>query len=356
MLLELLPRRRRSTLFALLAPVIAIVLAALTSGVLFALTGKPALAALHALLIEPFQTWGSFSEVLLKMGPLLLIAQGLAIGFRAQIFNIGAEGQFILGAICASALPIWFPGSTSPLLWPAMMLMGALGGAAWAAIAAFWRVRLNANEILVTLMLAFIAAQLLNWLLLGPWKDPAGFNFPQSVMFQYEAMLPTLLPGTRVNVSVLFALAATALAWVYMQRSFSGYQLLVGGMAPDAARYAGFSESRTVWIALLVGGFAAGLAGAAEVAGPIGQLQRSISTGYGYSAIIVAYLGGLHPLGIVFSSFLLAVISIGGDNAMVSAGLPVASVRLFQGLLLVFYLCGLTLIRYRIRLRRRVAA
>lgn len=355
MWLELIRRPEPSRRNLLLAPIIAIVLAAIVSAILFALTGKPALRALHSLLIEPFTSFASFSEVLLKMGPLLLIAQGLAIGFRAQVFNIGAEGQFILGAIFASAIPVYFPEATSLWLWPLMMVLGALGGAMWAALAAFWRVTTNASEILVTLMLGFVAIQLLNYLVLGPWKDPMGFNFPQTVLFQYEAMLPTLIPGTRVNVSFLFGIVATLLAWVYVRKSFSGYQLLVGGLAPEAASYAGFSEKRAIWISLVVGGLCAGLAGAAEVAGPVGQLQRSISTGYGFAAIIVAYLGGLNPIGMIFSAFFLSVIYIGGDNAMVSADLPNASVRVFQGLVLIFYLAALTWIRYRPQWRRKVA-
>lgn len=338
---------------AVLAPFVALALALATSAALFAAIGVSPGAALKALLVEPFNGWASLSEVLLKMTPLLLIAQGLAIGFRAKVFNIGAEGQLILGAIFASAIPVWNPVAEGIWVWPAMMVLGMLGGMVWAGIAAFWRARLNANEILVTLMLSLVAAQVLNYLLLGPWKDPAGFNFPQTVMFPWDAMLPTLFEGTRVNVSLIFALVATGLAWVVMQRSFPGYKLLVGGLAPRAAAYAGFAESRAVWAALLIGGAAAGLAGAAEVAGPLGQLQRSVSTGYGYAAIIVAYLGGLHPLGILVSSFVMAVLYIGGDSAMVSAGLPAAAVRTVQGLLLVFYLGGLTFIRYRL-VRRAV--
>lgn len=338
---------------AVLAPFVALALALATSAALFAAIGVSPGAALKALLFEPFSGWASLSEVLLKMTPLLLIAQGLAIGFRAKVFNIGAEGQLILGAIFASAIPVWNPMAEGIWVWPAMMVLGMFGGMVWAGIAAFWRARLNANEILVTLMLSLVAAQALNYLLLGPWKDPAGFNFPQTVMFPWDAMLPTLFEGTRVNLSLIFALVATGLAWVVMQRSFPGYKLLVGGLAPRAAAYAGFAESRAVWAALLIGGAAAGLAGAAEVAGPLGQLQRSVSTGYGYAAIIVAYLGGLHPLGILVSSFVMAVLYIGGDSAMVSAGLPAAAVRTVQGLLLVFYLGGLTFIRYRL-VRRAV--
>ncbi len=285
--------------------------------------------------------------MLLKTGPLLLIAQGPAIGYRAKVFNIGAEGQFVLGAIFASSIPVWFPIAQGPWIWPALLLLGALGGALWAAITAFWRVRFNASEILVSLMLSFVAIQILNYLLLGLWKDPYGFNFPQSVMFQTDAILPILIPGTRVNVSLLVALALSGAAFLFMQRSFLGYKLQVGGLAPRAASYAGFSEGRAIWLSLLIGGLAAGLAGAAEVAGPVGQLQRSISTGYGYTAIIVAYLGGLHPLGILAASFVMAAISIGGDNAMVSANLPLAIVRVFQGSFLLFYLCAVTFARYR---------
>ncbi len=333
----------------LASPLIALVLTMLSSLVLFAALGKPAGQALYSLLLEPFVGWYNFSEVLLKMGPLLLIAQGLAIGFRANVFNIGAEGQLIIGALAASALPVYFPEGTSPFMMPAMIVLGALGGAAWAGIAAGLRTRFNANEILVTLMLTLIATQVLNYLLLGPWKDPDGFNFPQTVTFPEAALLPLLLPGTRVNISILAALVVSALAYVMMRHRFSGYQLLVGGLAPRAASYAGFSEGRAVWTSLLLGGLAAGLAGAFEVAGPLGQLQRSVTTGYGYSAIIVAYLGGLNPLGIVVSAFLMAALFIGGDNAMVTADLPVAAVLVFQGLLLVFYLASLTFIRHRAR-------
>ncbi|MGV3549457.1 ABC transporter permease [Rhizobium sp.] len=351
-----LVRRERASLKAtLLAPVIALAIALTLNLALYVVMGRDPVAVTYAMLLEPFLSWASFSEVLLKMGPLLLIAQGLAIGFRAKVFNIGAEGQFILGAIFASAIPIWFPQATGQWIWPSMLISGAIGGALWAAITAFWRVRLNANEILVSLMLSLVAAQVLNYLLLGPWKDPAGFNFPQSVMFQYDAMIPIMIAGTRVNVSLILTLLLSVAAWIFIQRSFTGYKLQVGGLAPRAAGYAGFSEARAIWLSLLIGGFAAGLAGAAEVAGPIGQLQRSISTGYGYAAIIVAYLGGLHPIGIVISALFMAALYIGGDNAMVSADLPIAAVRVFQGSLLLAYLVAAAFVRYRLEWPRAAA-
>ncbi|MER8576057.1 ABC transporter permease [Mesorhizobium sp. M1338] len=347
----LVRREHVSLVAAMLAPVAALGMAIILNLGLYVLIGRDPATVLYAMLLEPFLSWASFAEVLLKAGPLLLIAQGLAIGFRAKVFNIGAEGQFILGAIFASAIPVWFPQASGQWIWPLMLLLGAVGGALWASITAFWRVRLNANEILVSLMLSLVAAQVLNYLLLGPWKDPAGFNFPQSVMFQNDAMVPTLIAGTRVNVSLLITLALSLAAWVFMQRSFMGYKLKVGGLAPRAAGYAGFSEARAIWLSLLIGGFVAGLAGAAEVAGPLGQLQRSISTGYGYAAIIVAYLGGLHPIGIIFSALFMAVLYIGGDNAMVSANLPIAAVRVFQGSLLLAYLVAVAFVRYRIEWR-----
>ncbi len=353
--LPALVRRERASLAAtVLAPLIAIAVTVILNLGLYRLMGKDPAAVMHAMLLEPFISWASFSEVLLKTGPLLFIAQGLAIGFRAKVFNIGAEGQFILGAIFASAIPIWYPQATGAWIWPSMLLLGAVGGALWASITAFWRARLNANEILVSLMLSLVAAQLLYYLLLGPWKDPNGFNFPQSVMFQYDAMIPALIAGTRVNVSLLLAVALSIAAWIFMQKSFMGYRLQVGGLAPRAASYAGFSEKRAIWLSLLIGGFAAGLAGAAEVAGPVGQLQRSIATGYGYAAIIVAYLGGLHPIGIMVSSLFMAALYIGGDNAMVSANLPVAAVRVFQGSLLLAYLVAATFVRYRLEWPRAV--
>lgn len=344
-----LVRRERASFGAtLLAPFAALAVAVLLNFALTVAMGRDPAAVFYAMLLEPFLSWASFSEVLLKTGPLLLIAQGLAIGFRAKVFNIGAEGQFILGAIFASAIPVWFPNAAGQWMWPVMLVLGALGGALWASLTAFWRVRLNANEILVSLMLSLVAAQFLNYLLLGPWKDPAGFNFPQSVMFQVDAMVPILIPGTRVNVSLLLAFAFSGAAWAFMQRSFAGFKLQVGGLAPRAASYAGFDERWAIWLSLLIGGFAAGLAGAAEVAGPLGQLQRSISTGYGYAGIIVAYLGGLHPVGIVFAALLMAALYIGGDNAMVSANLPVAAVRVFQGSLLLVYLVAMAFVRYRL--------
>lgn len=342
-------RTERARYGALLPPFVATVATVISSVVLLTFLDVAPGRALYFLYAAPFSSLFNFAEVILKMAPLLLIAQALAIGFRAKIWNIGAEGQLILGAIGGSLVPIWFNDSDSWLLLPGMMLLGGVFGMAWAGIAAALRARLNANEILVTLMLNSIALQLLYYLVSGPLRDPFGFNFPQSALFPDAAMLPILIEGTRANASILMALLATAVAWVFVTRSFPGFRLQVGGTAPDAARYAGFSEKQAIRLSLLIGGLAAGLAGVFEVAGPLGQLQRVVSPGYGFAAIIVAFLGGLNPLGILAAAFFMAVIYVGGDIAQTSADVPYAVNTVLQGLLLLFYLAARVFSDYRVR-------
>ncbi|MFK7892750.1 MAG: ABC transporter permease [Granulosicoccus sp.] len=348
---QLVPRTQPSLKATILVPVCAIVLTLIAGSIMFTVLGKSPLAAFHAFFIEPLSTRYGIGEVLLKAGPLLLIAQGLAIGFRARVWNIGAEGQLLLGAIVAGAIALQFESSDSPWLLPSMVLAGTLAGAAWAGIAAWLRTQYNANEILVTFMLSAVALQLLYYLVTGPLRDPMGLSFPQSALFSDAAMFEPLLSGTRVNTSLYLALIASIIAWIFVQRSLPGYKLLVGGLAPQAAGYAGFSEKRAVWLGLLIGGAAAGMAGVGEVAGPLGLLQRNISPGYGFAAIIVAFLGGLHPIGIVFAAFFMALIYVGGDMSLVSVGIPNASTTIFQGLLLVFYLACSLFINHRLQRR-----
>lgn len=346
--LRLEPRMEGAQGAAVAASVIAVLATLIAGAVLFSLVGRSLSAVLYSFFIQPFASWNGIGEILLKAGPLLLIAQGLAVGYRAQVWNIGAEGQLIVGAIAASVLAIGFDGTASPLLLPAMMLVGGLAGAAWAGMAALLRTRFNANEILTTFMLSSIALQLLYYLVSGPMRDPMGMNFPQSILFGDAALFGPLIAGTRANTSLLIGCTAAIIAWAFMERSIYGFRLVVGGLSPGAARYAGFSEARSVWIGLLVGGACAGLAGVGEVAGPLGMLQRNLSPGYGFAAIMVAFLGGLHPIGIVFAALLMALIYVGGDFALVSAGLPNATVTIFQGLLLIFYLASSILISYRV--------
>jgi general nucleoside transport system permease protein len=348
-------RTERSKLAIVGVSIFAVAATFAVAVVLLAILGKSPLRVGDAFFVQPLSSVNGLSEIVLKTGPLLLIAQGLAVGYRADVWNIGAEGQLIVGGIAAGAIALACQNSNSVLILPAMIIVGGLAGAAWAAIAAFLRVRCNASEILTTFMLSGVALQLLYYLVTGPLRDPAGLNFPQSATFNDAALFGTLIPGTRANTSVLMGIAATIIAYVFMERSVHGFRLVVSGLAPNAARYAGFSESRAVWVGLLAGGACAGLAGVGEVAGPIGMLQRVLSPGYGFAAIIVAFLGGLHPIGIVFAAVLMALIYVGGDFALVSAGVPTAFTTIFESLLLVFYLAGALLMTYRVRVLPRGA-
>jgi len=342
------PRLNTTPLLNLLAPLVAVI-ATLTGGLLLLIMlGIAPANAFAQLFWAPFSSWFNFSEVLLKASPLLLIAQGLAIGLRAKVWNIGAEGQLIVGAIGASLLPIFYNDSENAWMLLGMAGLGIAFGMAWAAIAAALRVYFNANEILVTLMLNSLALQLLYYLVSGPLRDPHGFNFPQSAPFPDVAMLALLTDSGRVNISLLIALLLSLLAWLFATRSFASYKLAVSGAAPLAARYAGFKESRAIWASLLIGGAAAGLAGVFEVAGPLGQLQRVVTPGYGFAAIIVAFLGGLNVIGIVFAAFFMAVIYVGGDIAQASAGVPYTVISILQGIMLVSYIAARLFVDYRV--------
>jgi general nucleoside transport system permease protein len=344
---------RRAAWLSPLAAALATVLVGLA---LFTLLGKDPWLALRAFFVEPIATRYGVGELLLKASPLMLIATGLAIGYRANVWNIGAEGQLALGAIGAGGIALAFGDSGSPLVLPAMLLAGALAGLAWAAIPAFLRTRFNANEILTSLMLVYVANLLLSLLVHGAWRDPEGYNFPQSRLFAEAALLPNLLADTRLNAGFVVALAVVAAAWLFVRSTFAGYRMRVAGLAPAAANYAGISATRNVWLGLCIGGACAGLAGAQEAAGPIGQLLPSMSPGYGFAAIIVAFVGRLHPVGIVLASLLMSLLYLGGEAAQIRLGLPSAITGLFQGTLLLFLLAADVLINFRVHLSRRVAA
>lgn len=321
---------------AVCSPLWAVALTMLLAGALFALMGTSPLAGLRVFFIEPIKDLHGWAEVGLKLTPLLLISVGLAICFRANVFNIGAEGQLVLGAIFAGAFILQVETDDRGGFWwiSAALLCGVAGGMLWASITAFLRDRFNANEILVSLMLVYVAQHLLGYLVHGALMDPDGFGFPQSSLFLDGFLLPALIPGTRLHVAILLAALAAVLGWLYLNRSMAGFRLRVGGMAPMAARYAGFSSRRALWTSLLISGGLAGLAGAAEVMGPVGQLTPSISPGYGFAAIIVAFVGRLHPIGVIFSSFVMALIYIGGELAQSRLGMPNAISGIFQGILL----------------------
>jgi simple sugar transport system permease protein len=230
-----------------------------------------------------------------------------------------------------------------------MIVVAAVGGMLWAAIPALLRTWANANEILVSLMLNYVAQYWLSWLVFGVWRDPAGFNFPQSQPLAPSALLPVIVDETRANIGIVFALVAVALGWLTVGWSFVGYQLRVTGLSHGAARYAGFSTDRAVWVGMLAGGIAAGIAGICEIAGPLGQIFPTASPGYGYAAIIVAFLGRLNPIGIFFAGLLMALLYLSGDSAQMSLGMPSSITGLLQGLLLFFLLAADVLVQYRLK-------
>ena len=353
MLPRLLKRQTPSKAWIFLSPVLAIVLTLLASVVLFWIMGVSPLSALHAFFIEPVSSVYGLTELMVKATPLILIGVALSLGFRAGVWNIGAEGQLILGGICGGAVALFFYEKTGFYIIPLILLAGALGGMFWAGIVAFLRTRFNANEILTSLMLSYVAGLLLNFLVHGALRDPEGMNFPESRLFSDSALLPILLEDTRLHIGVIIALIVVILGWVLLSRTLLGYQIKVMGDAPAAGEHAGFSQSKIVWITLLIGGGIAGLAGAIEVSGPIGQLLPSISPGYGFTAIIVAFVGRLHPLGALLAALLLALSYLGGEAAQISLKLPVAVTGVFQGLLLFFLLASDVLINYKLQLSGR---
>jgi simple sugar transport system permease protein len=354
-MLKLEARPQPSKMMTLLSPVLALVLTAILAAILFAALGKDPVKGLGIFFIEPLANLRQISEVLLKATPLIIIALGLAVCYRANVWNIGAEGQYLLGVLGGGGVALWLTthGVVLPkvVAVPLVLAGGVLGGMAWAAIVALLRDRFNASEILVSLMLVYVAQQFVNYMVFGPWKDPAGFGFPQTKSFDASMMLPNLLGGTRLHIGFIVALVLVTLMWVFMFRLYRGYQLQVGGLAPAAARYAGFSASTSLWTALMISGGLAGLAGAMEAIGPLGQVTPHVSAGLGFAAIIVCFVGRLHPVGIVFAGLLLSMMIIGGELGQSRLGLPNALTGVFQGLLLVLLLACDTLIHYRIRVR-----
>ncbi|MFZ6673435.1 ABC transporter permease [Undibacterium sp. Xuan67W] len=339
--------------WAYLSPLLALTLTLLLGALLFIALGKDPVRGLQVFLLEPIKSKAAIAELLLKTTPLVLCALGLSVCYRANVWNIGAEGQLIVGGIAAGSTILMFDNGLHTLSGGMVLVLatgaGIVGGALWASVTALLKDRFYANEILVSLMLTYVAQLLLMYLVNGPLKDPHGMNFPQSKVFSSDYILPTLFAGSRLHIGFIVMLVATAGMAIFIYRSFAGYRLTVGGLAPLAARYAGFSSRKALWTSLLISGGFAGLAGAFEVAGPIGQVLPSISPGYGFAAIIVAFIGRLNPIGTVFGGIILSLFYLGGEMAQSRLGLPSAITGLFQGMLLFLLLACDTLIHYRLR-------
>ncbi|MBP6008123.1 MAG: ABC transporter permease [Rhodoferax sp.] len=352
-MLKLEARAEPSNAWTYGSPLLALLVTVVIGTIMFTALGKDPLKGLEMFFWQPIHNAYALGELMVKATPLLIIALGLAVCFRSNVWNIGAEGQYIIGAIFAAGVALLADAQSSRWIVVGILLAGVAGGMLWASLTALLRDRFNANEILVSLMLVYVAVQLLSYLVGGPWKDPMGFNFPQTKTFEAATKIPRLFDGSRMSIGVLFALLGVAGLWVFLFRTRAGFSLQVGGLAPAAARYAGFSSRKALWTALLISGGAAGLAGGLEVAGPIGQLTPYVPAGYGFAAIIVAYVGRLHPVGMVFSAILMSMFYIGGEMAQSRLGLTKSLTGVFQGLLLFCLLACDTLVNYRLIWRKK---
>ncbi len=378
-------RPQPSRLWALLTPLFAVIATMIAGGLLFWALGKDPLIAIRTIFWDPI--FGEFAfyyrqQLLVKAAPLILIATGLALGFRAGVWNIGAEGQYIVGALCAAsvalavypgetvavALPGWLGGATlfdwslaleaRWLVFPAMVIAGALGGAFWALIPGYLRVRFGTNEILVSLMLVYVAENLLAWAAIGRLRNPEGMGFPGSrdISRWVPSQNLELIAGTGMHWGVVAFIVAVIFAYVLLSRHIFGFHIRLAGQAPRAASFAGVNPGRLILICFGIAGALAGLAGMFEVAGPASKISIDFNVGYGFTAIIVAFLGRLHPVGIALAGLLLALTYIGGETAQQSLGLPVAAIQLFQGMLLFFLLAFDIFTNFRLRLRRRIVS
>lgn len=360
-MIKLEKRAQPSRKLALATPLIAVVVTMIAGGLLFATLGKNPFEAIGTIFWEPL--FGEFAfyyrpQLLVKGGPLILIAIGLSLGFRAGIWNIGAEGQYIMGAVCGAGAGLAFYPMESVFIFPIMIIAGALGGWIWAMIPALLKVKFGTNEILVSLMLVYVAEQILASVSLGLLKNPQGFGFPGSRNLQEypSAFNAEIITGTGMHWGVLFAFIAVIMSYVLLNKHILGFNIRLTGEAPRAARFAGVNPTRLILFCLGTSGALAGLAGMFEVSGPAGQVSIDFGVGYGFTAIIVAFLGRLHPVGILLAGLLMALTYIGGEIAQSNMGLPAAAIQVFQGMLLFFLLALDLLTNFRIKFAVKGAA
>lgn len=357
-MMRLEKRPQPSRAWAWATPLVAVLATMLAGGLLFGALGTDPIVAIRTIFWDP--VFGEFAfyyrgQLLVKAGPLILIAVGLALGFRAGIWNIGAEGQYIMGALFGAAVGLaFYPLEARWLIFPLMILAGALGEYLWAMIPGILKTRFNTNEILVSLLLVYVAEQMLAWAALGPLRNPEGSGFPGSRnLRQYESAANNeLIAGWGMHWGVVAALIAVIFGYILLSRHIMGFNIRLAGQSPRAARFAGVNPTRLVLFCLGVSGALAGMAGMFEVAGPAGQISIDFNVGYGFTAIIVAFLGRLHPVGILLAGLLMALTYIGGEAAQATLGLPAAAIQAFQGMLLFFLLAFDVLTNFRVKFGR----
>lgn len=347
-------RANPSQVWTFATPVLAVVLTMIVGGILFAALGKNPFVTIRTIFLDPLFSefaWFYRPQLMIKGAPLVLIAIGLSFGFRAGVWNIGAEGQYIMGAIFGAAVGLALYPMELRLIFPAMVIAGAFGGWLWAMIPGLLRVKFGTNEILVSLMLVYVAEQLLASMALGAMRNPDGMGFPGSRnLAQYASATSWINESAGMHWGVVTAFIAVIFAYVTLARHMFGFQVRLAGQSPRAAAFAGVNPQRLVLICLGVSGALAGMAGLFEVAGPAGQISIDFNVGYGFTAIIVAFLGRLHPVGILLAGGLMALTYIGGEIAQSNLGLPGAAIQLLQGMLLFFLLAVDVLTNYRIRI------
>lgn len=340
-----------STYMQLLALCLSLLLALVAIALLFLVLGVDPIYAFQKIFSGGFGTLYGLSETVTKAIPLMLVGIGLALAFRARVYNIGAEGQLLMGAIVASGIALYFPNVPAGVLLPAMFISGFMGGAMWAFIPAILKARFRVDEVLTTLMSVYIASDAVRYLVYGPWKGPEERGFPYSAKFGLSAQLPRLFE-TRIHYPTLIvAILLALIIYVLLTRTKLGYEIRVTGENPAAARYAGMDYTKVVILVMLLSGGLSGLAGVGEVAGIHYRLRypEGISPGYGFTGIIVAWLARLNPLAAIVSSFLMGGLLVGGDAIQISLNLPSATIHIFNGVILLFVIAGDLFTRYQIR-------
>ena len=353
-MITFVPRDTSSKNWFIIGPVLSIFFTIIFGLLIFTFLGYSPLETLYQIFISPFSRIDRISDILVKACPLIIIGTGLMLCFRANVWNIGAEGQFIIGALLAGSIALLFPNIETKFFMLVIIFIGFIGGAFWAFIPAILKTKLNVNEILVSLMLVYVAILFIDFMVRGPLRDPMSLGFPLSKSYPEGALINKIpFPGIgsigQLHYGFLFVLILIPITWVFMNKTLGGFKIIVSGSAPKAAKFAGFKQNSITMIVLLLSGGLAGVAGVIEVSANIGQLQPEVSFGYGFTAIIVAFLGRLNPIGILFAGIMIATVKLGADNAQISMGIPKNVTGLFEGILLFFLLTGETLQKYRIK-------
>ena len=348
------PRDKISNYWILIGPILSIFLTIIFGLLIFTFLGFDPGETLYQIFISPFSRIDRISDILVKSCPLIIVGIGLMFCFRANVWNIGAEGQFIMGTLLAGSFALLFPNAETKVLLICMIFVGFIGGALWALIPAILKTKLNVNEILVSLMLVYVAMLFIDFIVRGPLRDPMSFGFPLSKPYPDGALINKIsFPGIgylgQLHYGIIFIILLIPLSWIFINKTLGGFQINVLGLAPKAARFAGFSQDKITITVLLLSGGLAGIAGVIEVSANIGQLQPEVSFGYGFTAIIVAFLGRLSPVGILIAGIVIATVKLGADNAQMTMGVPKVVTGLFEGILLFFLLTGETLQKYKIK-------